>query len=289
MSEHRLTVIGPVNAGKTTYFAALYFLLKNAGNHYNMRIDPTKVVEDRSYLTEISQHWAKLEEIPHTTTGTWKTLELPLQQIDTGQRLVVYLPDMAGEMFRDALKAREWPSDYLVQLEASDRLLLFIGRKDYRETMFLDEEWVGHLEADPTVRPKEWEASEDIIPSDVFYTDLVQQVFYHNAVKRYRLAIIISAWDELLAAISEQDKALYNDPDTYFVERFPLLNQFLESHKDTFNVKVFGVSAYGGNQVDGAAREALEDVDPHERVQIVTAGVLSRNITLPLQYLLDND
>lgn len=293
MPERQFTVIGPVHSGKTTYFAALYYLLKNSETQYPFRLDLQHEIQDRSYLNEISQKWADLEEIEHTVTGSWDKLQLPLLRQDGGTRLVVFIPDLAGESFQETLTTRTWEPKLATQLRQSDGIMLFINVLDHRDVVAL----TGKPTSDSKKAQSESEESQlvpwqpDIqkLPSDVVYTDLIQQVFYDDQNRHYRLSIILSAWDSIKVSPTKKGRSFYDHPERYFRERFPLLSQFLNSQSDAFQFKVFGVSAFGSDPTQVEERKKLEDVDPFERVQVVNAGSLSHDITLPLMHLLNHE
>ncbi len=292
MPERQFTVIGSAESGKTTYFAALYYLLKNADSQYAFRLNLKHEILDRTYLNEISQKWAELEEIDHTVTGFWGKLELPLTDKDDNNPFVVFIPDLAGEFFNKTLESRTWEKAFADQLSQSYGILLFINVLDYRHVVALS----GKPQRDPKkVQARNesqivlWEPDIQKLPSDVVYTDLIQQVYYQNQSQRYYLSIILSAWDVIVNAPSKREQAFYNHPEQYFRERFPMLSQFLESHSTTFHMKVFGVSAYGCDPTRAEQRQQLEDVEPFERVKVVGPDGPSHDITLPLLHLLTND
>jgi len=298
MPERQFTVLGLVNSGKTTYFAALYYLLKNAEDEYAFRIDLGYEIKDRAYLNMISQQWARMEKLGRTATGTWQSLELPLLNRADTSRLVAFVPDMAGEFFHETLKSRSWDISLAGQLDRSNGLMLFINVEDYRSVDALDEKWARARERlsitstepeNEKVETKLWEADPNKLPSDVTYTDLIQQVYYYDQDRNYRLAILLSAWDQIKKRLTPADRALYDDPEAYFNTRFPLLSQFLQSHQENFEVSVFGVSAYGADPDDQEARKELLNRTTHERVQIVSREGVGHDITLPLVHLLHND
>ena len=285
MPERHLTVIGPSNSGKTTYLAALYFLLKNSEGTYHFRLDRTIEVHDRTYLTEISEEWANLREIKHTDSNAWESLELPLVSRDSTERVLISIPDLAGEFCTNALTSRKWDERIATQLECSEGFLLFININDLRMVDLMDAGWAARIaqtrELNKNKRPAEvWEPDHETLPSDVLYTDLIQQVHFHNTGKRYRVSVVLSAWDIV------QPESLKRDPETFFSKRFPLLAQFFASHVDRFAVEIFGVSAYGAKQEDPVAVKDLEDKDPNERVQVVHSSEYGHDITLPLMHLI---
>lgn len=283
--EHQLTVIGPSNSGKTTYFAALYFLLKNSDSRYEFRLDRTIDIHDKTYLSEISEEWANLRQIKHTDSNVWESLELPLISRDNTERIRISIPDIAGEYCTNALTSRKWDERIATQLECSDGFLLFINVNDLRAVELMDANWAARIKqsgkTNKNKRPAEdWEPDHELLPSDVLYTDLIQQVHFHNMSKIYRVSVVLSAWDIV------QPEASKRDPETFFVKRFPLLAQFFASHAERFIVEIFGVSAYGAQPKDKTAVKDLEDKDPHERVQVVHSSAQGHDITLPLLHLI---
>ncbi len=290
MSERHFTVIGPSNSGKTTYFAALYYLLKNADDQYFYRLDRNYDIQDRTYLNEISENWANLKPIKHTESNVYETLELPLVNQDGSERATIYIPDLAGEFFSNTLTSRSWDQKVASQLARSNGLLLFMNVKDFRSVELMDENWAARVESNSGIEQKTkkidaepWEPDPEQLPSDVLLTDLIQQVHFQDSEKKHRVTILLSAWDIL------SSKTFFERPDLYFAKRFPLLSQFLESLADRFQVAIFGVSAYGTSPEDKTKVKTLEDCDPYKRVFIVGSTGKGHDITLPLMHLMNHE
>ena len=282
MSERTVTVIGPAASGKTTYFAALWSLLTSPQIPYSLAIDNSKIVPNKEYLIHISDLWMRPEKIPHTPSGDWHPMELPLRHEETGNTLTLHIPDLGGESFHVTLENREWTPEFSAALEATNALLLFINPKKHKPVEMIDHTIVERLaEADaPPVR--EWAQDMSNIPSDVFYTDLLQQVAYHDENKHYAITIIVSAWDEITKLCPAEITEVFFKPAEWLSLKFPLLTQFIKSHPNRFDVKIFGVSAYGRDQAALETKEQLLKLEPEKRVVVVCDGQESNDITLPL-------
>ncbi len=99
--------------------------------------------------------------------------------------------------------------------------------------------------------------------------------------KPLRVAVIVSAWD-LTDGISA---------DAWLKKRMPLLDQYLRSGQGAVAVRVYGVSAQGGQlskKEDGPGpdRDRLLKVQPPScRIKIVGPDVAAHDLTSPLLWL----
>ena len=100
-----------------------------------------------------------------------------------------------------------------------------------------------------------------------------------------RLAVLISAWDEVAG------DGL--DPEEVLSTKLPLLDQYLRNGRDPWTWRVWGVSAQGGVYEDQdkgeqlEATAALRELDrPSDRIKVVEGRTESTDITLPLEWLI---
>jgi hypothetical protein len=136
------------------------------------------------------------------------------------------------------------------------------------------------LEGDPSASEpaeiREW--TPDLIPEQVRLVDLLQ-FLEHPPFRRAlrRVAVMVSAWDLLPEPAPT--------PQQWLRRELPLLHQFLESNSSSFMVRVFGVSAQGG-QFKGEERDRLLAEIPGERILCVGDGVKPHDLTAPIAWLM---
>ena len=128
--------------------------------------------------------------------------------------------------------------------------------------------------------------SPHLAPTQVQVVELLQFLMTGDLfVGPRRLAVLISAWDEV-----EGDGL---DPEEVLATKLPLLDQYLRNGRDPWTWRVWGVSAQGGVYEDQdkgeqlEATAALRDLDrPSDRIKVVEGKTVSTDITLPLEWLI---
>ena len=152
---------------------------------------------------------------------------------------------------------------------------------------------------DAETLPKDWHPS--LAPTQVQLVDLLQLIS-HSPVggAGRKVAVMISAWDK-----AEGERLT---PDIFLKRKLPLLAQYLESGRDGWTSRVYGVSAQGGDydpnednaeRVEGEAPvrkkrpvksgdvDRLREVDiPANRVRLVIGDKEFKDLTEPLQWLM---
>ena len=77
------------------------------------------------------------------------------------------------------------------------------------------------------------------------------------------------------------------DPEEYLHSNLPLLHQFLQSSGNFSEVKIFGVSAQGGDIKSTKDLQKLKDENtPSKRIKVVDGTNVTHDLTLPIQWLM---
>lgn len=98
-----------------------------------------------------------------------------------------------------------------------------------------------------------------------------------------RVAVVVSAWDLVADGTT---------PEEWLSQRMPLLDQYLKSHADEFETRIYGVSAQGGrlpkrekpNEESDRAR-LLEEKVASRRIRVVGYGAGAHDLTHPIAWL----
>jgi hypothetical protein len=131
--------------------------------------------------------------------------------------------------------------------------------------------------SEPPEREDEREWTAEAVPEQVRLVELLQFLLRPPFARRKRrLAVIVSAWDTVL-----DEKPT---PAQWLARELPLLDQFLTNNPESFDVRIYGVSAQGGD-VSGERRTALARLTPSERIQCVGPGADPHDLTAPLIWL----
>ncbi len=141
----------------------------------------------------------------------------------------------------------------------------------------------GLLDGEDTEGEIEWQPK--FVPEQAQLVDLLQCLQKAPfAQKTRRLAVIVSAWDVV------SNRATAND---WLLHEMPFLAQFLSTNRDSFEIKMWGVSAQGGalttdaqgKIVDTQVRTELLRQTPSNRIRCISPEGTSSDITLPLCWL----
>ena len=98
-----------------------------------------------------------------------------------------------------------------------------------------------------------------------------------------RIVVIISAWDQAHGA---------STPEAWLEDHMPLLFQYLTTHADVFETRIYGVSAQGGhlpskeNPTEPSDRtELLKQPEASRRIKVVGHGAGDHDLTHPIAWL----
>ncbi|MBW4976455.1 hypothetical protein KZZ08_22860 [Roseovarius mucosus] len=291
-----ISIIGLPESGKTTFLAALWELVNERRVEKALSIDSIGE-NDHSYLRKIVTVWRKATEQARTRLTGLSAVRMNLKD-QHGNVVEVAMPDAPGEDFRAMWENRELGRVLGDSLAGGNIMLLVNGNKVKAPAWVTERaaqrKAAGRQKAEAPV--KEWHPS--LAPTQVQLVDLLQMIS-HAPVGRgdRRIVVMISAWDKV-----EGERLT---PDAFLTAKMPLLAQYIESGRDGWTSRVYGVSAQGG-EYDGnddnaepderrAAKKAikgrdadrLREVDiPADRIRLVFGERESTDLTEPLQWLM---
>lgn len=306
-------VLGLQASGKTTYAAALWYILANGG--VDTVLKQGKHAGDYSYLDRIADRWEKGYKVPRTEHFEQQTVEINLVDPTSGKDVSLRFTDLPGEGFERAFASRRLASPIFQALQGIDGLLLFVSAADGKDNTSIidvvkglaaeDEEDLdvdddrgdgdGDIEAvhEPAVSGvvggvEEAQLDNEIkfepshTPRDVQLVDILSSLQDRPVKGEFnRVAVIVSAWDKVVR---------HRDPARWLAARMPLLNQYL-TNLDV-PIRVYGVSAQGGDVPEGP--KAKNELDRHkllsisnagERIKMVGHGAANHDLTHPIRWL----
>lgn len=265
---NKCLIAGLPNAGKSTYIAALSYILEHPSNEQALRIFIRN--EDRTYINKLSGAWLNQETLERTVQGDINKLTFSLSN-SNNEKITLSIPDIAGEDFKNLILNREsivddWVAD-------CDCLLLFIN--DLPSIHLLQEQIEENSQSSENKFP---DFSIDMISIDIQIILMLKALQEKFTIKK--LVVCISAWDEL----SDE----FIKPMECLSHRSPILHNFLMQYFP--NSKVFGISAQGAKYSDETADALYENTNSNKRAYVVTPdGVLKYDITLPLELLIQKE
>jgi hypothetical protein len=278
-SSRQFVLIGLPEAGKTSFLAALWYLMQHSQVAHRLTVK--SMGEDTRHLNHISSLWASFEPIARTSTDAEKTVTMVLSDTETGRTITLTVPDLSGESFNAQWIERHFTESYDKFLRESAGGILFVSPLKYDKPVRIDtavplvKEMGTNDEDSKDNSSIPWDPAQ--APTQVKLVELLQLIAGRDYFKPpFRLALVISAWDQL-----EGEKIT---PVKWLSEELPLLNQFLASNTRLFDYTVYGVSAQGG---DYKKTDELTGMTPSERILVVGAEVKNQHdLTEPLLWLM---
>jgi len=282
MSEIFHTVIGLPRSGKTTFLAALWHLI--TAGEVSTKLIVKKLVGNTTHLDTISERWRRCEEITRTSIADETAVTMFVHEPLSNREYTLKFPDLSGESFNQQVRTRECTESYVEGLNSGGGLVLFVTANRPSDGLAIVEMPGQPPGADgangpppqqPPAAIQPWKS--DSTPEQVRLVELLQFLQRKPFARRQRkVALIISAWDTVLEPKPS--------PPQWIFREMPLLHQFMTTNPNSFLVRVYGVSAQGGD-VKGAQRDALLRQTPSERILCLDPETRPVDLTEPIQWL----
>jgi len=299
-------VLGLQASGKTTYAAALWYILANGG--VDTVLKQGKHAGDYSYLDRIAERWEKGYKVPRTEHFEQQAVEINLVDPASDGEVSLQFTDLPGEGFERAFASRRLADPIFQALHDIDGLMLFVSAADGKDnTSIIDvvkglaaeddedldvddddaeeddgeiDEVVGGAEAAQNAKEIAFEPGHT--PRDVQLVDILSSLQDRPVNGEFpRVAVIISAWDKVVR---------HRDPAKWLAARMPLLNQYLANMGAP--IRIYGVSAQGGDVPEGPKakdeldrRKLLAISNAGERIKVVGHGAGDHDLTHPIRWL----
>lgn len=274
------SIIGLPRSGKTTFLAVLWHLI--TANEVSSKFALNQLIGEHTHLNTIADAWLKCEEVPRTSMAAETKVSMRVKEVATGKEAILHFPDLSGESFELQLSSRSCTPDYIEGLEGNGGVLLFVTADRASDGMaILDIPPLveGESVAEKPEEHKEWKP--EMVPTQVNLVELLQFLQRHPFKRTTRrIAIIVSAWDVI--AIPDLN------PVQWLERELPLLHQFLITNSSSFNFRVYGVSAQGGD-VKTDRRNELAMKMPSTRISCVGYETDPHDLTSPLAWLMSSE
>jgi hypothetical protein len=280
--SNQFVMIGLPATGKTSFLAALWYLVQHGEVEHRLTLE--RMDGDSKHLNQISNLWAGCEVVPRTSTSGERTVSMVLNDTSTKKTITLTFPDLSGESFMSQWVDRHFTTSYNEFLKESFGGVLFISPLNYQKPARIPSASLLK-EIGETGKPNDERDGEGSIPWDptqaptqVQLVELLQFIAGREYFKPpFRLALVISAWDQL--------KGEKVSPQKWLSDEMPFLSQFLESNRRLFDFNVYGVSAQGGDYNKDV--DELTGMSASERILIEGDGVKnSHDLTELLTWLM---
>lgn len=281
--------VGLQKVGKTTFLAALWDVLNAGDVPRSLKLEKTE--GDMQYLSEIRAAWASYKEITRTGPASDKSVTIRVRDEETSEATELAWTDMLGERFETQWTDRVWTRSYQQLVDTAIGIVLFVHPRRVIESPLIadaqrllanfQDERDGPL---ATVEAESKPAPFDLrkVPTQTQLVGLLQFISERfSGTRRFRLSVIISAWD----LVERTDQS---SPAAWIERRLPLLQQFLVANDDQFDHKHFGVSSQGCDYADTVTVTKMQKkfYRSSDRIRVVFDGRSSNNITAPILWAL---
>ena len=197
-------LLGLSKTGKSTFVAALYGSIKSRTTQCTLALDTLD--DEREYLENLSRLWTNATEIARTSPTVQVRLNLLDKRNDPPSSVVLNIPDMSGETFREQFESRQWTLEFETTYAGAERVLLFVHAERMQEPATLSDLQHARMGLENTVsdnssmthteKVQEWHIKN--CRTQVKIVDLLQFLARARPLaKPRRLALIVSAWDLL--------------------------------------------------------------------------------------------
>jgi len=243
-----VVLLGGPDSGKTNYVGRVWRAL-DAGVG---RLHAARQPEDLRFVQDVTDHLFSGNFAPRTAhADKRRDFEVIVAEQRGGAQTAIVIPDILGELWRNAVLDCEIAADWMDELKRADGALLFVR--------------VG---SDQDVRPLDWVTSRNLLakigcddaadlPTQVMLCELIRflevTLIDRPDGGRPRLSVVVSAWDLVDPGVFARG------PFAYIEREYPLFAGRLR-HCDRFDVRVFGLSVVGGDlRNDSEHRERFLD------------------------------
>lgn len=230
-----IILLGGPDSGKTNYIGRLWQALDDGTGALHAAEQP----EDINFVLEVADHLFGGSFAPRSEySDARRDFEVVVAATKGGPRSRVVVPDISGELWRQAVIDSEIATDWMSELRQADAALLFV-----------------RVDSDQDVRPLDWVTSRNMLeklggeedmglPTQVMLCELIRFLEY-ALVKREdgglpRLSVVVTAWDRVDA------EKLAQGPAAYLEREYPLVAGRL-ADLEGFAVQIFGLSVVGGD------------------------------------------
>lgn len=285
LSAHKQLMIGMPRTGKSTFIGALFHVVESGQIQHSLQL--IEMERSRRYMVESRERWIGGTEFERSKLGEDQVVTMKLRDPTSGNETELILPDVSGETFREQWEQRKSSKLFDDFARQADGVLFFIHPDTVKSPVRIktakkvaaqlgrSKKRVNEQQPRTAV---EWK--HEFAPTQTKLVELLQFLIRDPDVYPLsRVAIIISAWDLL------EDE--YASPTQWIEKRIPLFSQFINSNRDVFSWKVYGLSALGGDLEEN--KNALLKMKRHaERINIVGDGCAPHDITAPIKWLMNS-
>lgn len=277
-------IMGLPASGKTTFLVAFTYMLQEYTEKVGFHLNPDDIQEGiTEEFTKEIERWNNFKPLKHTGVGQIHKMKYILRD-SAEEKYILEVPDRSGETFDALIKDRYIDDTIAEDWIRADEILFFVNfeRMDIGDKENLLTELSPDMQ-DLLAEKDETKASENksddfsMFPGQFALVELLQMLHFIRK-DIVNIKFIISAWDKVEAFANENKTMI---PEDIFYKNLPFVYQFLNTNKEYFYVRYWGVSAQGSDlQDDNEIEQMSYAVEPMERVKVVDPqGAISYDLS----------
>ena len=288
--ERNLMAVGLQGAGKTTFAAALWYVVDSG--EFPTVLSKGRHIGDHQYLETLAKRWEDGWQVPRTKSLDKHMVTMNLRSPGSTDDVALSFADLSGETFEKAFVTRTLSKHAASAFDGVEGLMLFVSASHPKDDLTMIEfamELEEDVDEDTLIDTSEEEPFDPAkTPRQVQIVDFLDSIRQGPlSVDLQRIAVIISAWDK---------STIKDDPRRWLAEKMALLEQYLSN--SGIEMRVYGVSAQGGDLPDfdnpplpgdtigEKERPALLSLRrASERVRVVGYGAEQHDLTHPVRWL----
>jgi hypothetical protein len=272
-----IILLGGPDSGKTNYIGRLWLALDGGTGALHAAEQP----DDINFVLEVADHLFEGGFAPRSEhSDARRDFEVVVAATKDGPRSRVVVPDISGELWRNAVIDSEISPDWMDELRQADAALLFV-----------------RVDSDQDVRPLDWVTSRKMLerlgseedqglPTQVMLCELIRflegSLTHREDGGTPRLSVVVTAWDRVDADTFQQG------PAAYLEREYPLVAGKL-ADLTGLDVQIFGLSVVGGDlKHDAEYRQAYLEIglDSHGWVAVHDGDGWRKkpDVTLPIAW-----
>jgi Double-GTPase 1 len=283
LTNKSIILVGGPDTGKTNYLARLWKALQTKNNLLSAKEMPKnlKFVEDA--LSHLLQGKFAPRSDKNQEYSPSFVVNVTTDVTDSELVTKIIVPDVTGELWRNAVENCELPKEWMSSLRASSGAILFV-RVD-SELNYSSIDWV--TASDFLKLSVGDEATDKNTPTQVVLCELIRFLEHSLGADlpntKPKVAILVTAWDRLDAATAA------SGPANYIKSEYPLFAGRLKDIS-TMDIKIFGVSVVGGDFVDGDFKASFLDSDLNSNGYVIedVNGIqhTHADLTIPVAWII---
>jgi len=243
MHKKNFFVAGMPGSGKTAYIGGLWIQLTEGIVPTIYKKVPGYMPEDSSKIDDIAKCILSCENLERTKIGDNNNLEVLLYDNNENE-VLLKLPDLAGEIFRNLVKDRQIDNKIVSMLAETDCILFFTYYRNMSKEVRIKLSDCNSKE-DLAINSEKnlmdnIEDSKEANESQVVDLLLALLELLNKTKKKINIRFIMSAWDMV-----EKEFEPSILPKNFMKQTFPLLYQCIQSNQDKINAEYWGISALG--------------------------------------------